>query len=132
MAIISATLNVTTNAARLFGERVADLGCCLIMCPAAAHWQGRTAQLKGLMVIPPGCGVAAGELKSRSAARRDVTVGVEPGEHELLQTALDPQPQSCVRSSANSRRPVFRSAGNEGREERKCWSPPPPGSRAVP
>jgi hypothetical protein len=96
MAIISAALNATTDAARLSGERAADLGCCLIMCPAAAHWQGRRAQLKGLIVIPPGYSFAAGELKSRSAARRDVTVGVELGEHELLQAALDPQPPAGV------------------------------------
>jgi hypothetical protein len=26
-----------------------------IMCSAAAQWQGRRAQLKGLTVTPPGC-----------------------------------------------------------------------------
>jgi len=46
MAIIPATLKVTTNAARFTGERVADLGGRFIICPAAAHRQGRTARLK--------------------------------------------------------------------------------------
>jgi len=39
-----ATSNAATNAARFFGERVADLGGGYIICPAAAHRQGRTAR----------------------------------------------------------------------------------------
>jgi hypothetical protein len=51
MVIIPATLNVTTNGARFIGERVADLGCCYSIGPAAAHWQGRTAHLKACWII---------------------------------------------------------------------------------
>jgi hypothetical protein len=43
MAIISAAPDVTTNAARLSRERVADLGGYII-CPAVAHRHGRTAR----------------------------------------------------------------------------------------